>query len=117
MFSVRVAKPLVNRLALIIMLGLAIATTAVAQKSGYVTGKLVDLRQYSLATRPVHGSATFCLAIQVQDISYLVDYEPGYGANHPPKELIVGDSIQVKIKGDNLWFIVGKHSRAKNPID
>ncbi len=30
--------------------------------------------------------------------------------------LIVGDSIQVKIKGDNLWFIVGKHSPDKNPI-
>src|SRR4029077_13995450 len=116
MFSVRVTKLLVKRSSLIMMLVLAIATTAVAQKPGYVTGKLVDLRQYSEATRPVHGSATFCLSIQVRDISYLVDYEPGYGADHPPKELIVGDPIQVKIKGDNIWFIVGKHAPDKNPI-
>jgi len=98
------------------MLVLAIATTAVAQKPGYVTGKLVDLRRYSESTRPIHSSGTYCIAIQVQDISYLIDYEPWYGTDHPPKELIVGDPIQVKIKGDNLWFMVGKSDWHKNRI-
>lgn len=108
-----------NRLcsaSLMVTLLLVMAIPALAQKPAYVTGKLVDLRRYSEGTRPIRGSATFCLAIQVQDVSYLVDYEPLYGADHPPKELIVGDPIQVKIKGSNLWFVVAKRDPDKTRI-
>jgi len=42
-----------NRLFLMVMLFLVLATTAAAQKPGYVTGKVVDVRRYNEATRPV----------------------------------------------------------------
>lgn len=93
---------------------LPLLSAAAGQRSGYVTGKLLDVRRYT--TTPIRGHAVFCIAIQVEDISYLVDYEPFYGADHPPKELIVGDPIQIRIKGDSLWFIAGKRDPDKTRI-
>ncbi len=93
---------------------LPLLSATAGQKSGYVTGKLVDVRRYTEA--PIRGNGIFCIAIQVEDISYLLDYEPFYGADHPPEELIVGDPIQVKIKGNNLWFIAGKRDPDKARI-
>jgi hypothetical protein len=86
---------------------LLLATIATAQRPGYVAGRLVDLRRYSQVDRP-SSRHTFCIAIQTEDMSYLVDFEPDYGEDHPPKEFVVGDPIQVKVKGEKLWFIAGK---------
>ena len=68
----------------------------------------------------------FCLAIELDGISYLVHYEPYGRWDYVPTNLIVGDPISVRTKGDNLWFLTGKpnedsaktrHLRSRNVTD
>jgi hypothetical protein len=78
---------------------LVFPTATPARDKVYETGKLIDLRSQS--------KSEACLAIQIGDISYLVHYvnaAPFLGGGFQPGSLIVGDPVEVRIKGDHLYL-------------
>lgn len=81
-------------------------------KAVYQTGKLIDLRSYETGAGASRAQRSFCLAIQVEDISYLVRYESFLRGNYEPTNLIVGDPMQIRIKDDSLYFRTGKKERS-----
>lgn len=76
----------------------------------YQTGKLVDVRAYATGAGALRAQYSFCLAIQVEDISYIVHYETFSRSGYQPTNLIVGDPIKVKITDEQLYFETGKKS-------
>jgi hypothetical protein len=48
------------------------------------------------------------LAIQVEDISYMVRYETVLRGSYQPTNLVVGDPIEVRAKGNHLYFKTGQ---------
>ena len=79
-------------------------------KAVYQTGKLVDVRAYATGAGALRAQYSFCLAIQVEDISYIVHYETFSRSGYQPTNLIVGDPIKVKITDEQLYFETGKKS-------
>jgi len=80
-------------------------------KALYQTAKLVDLRAYpSGRPSPLAAQYSFCLAIQSEDIAYTVDYGTILRGSYQPTNLVVGDSIEIRTKGDDLYFKTGKSS-------
>ena len=79
-------------------------------KNVYQTAKLVDLRASATRLGPPRAQYSYCLAIQAGDISYIVSYEPFLRGSFKPTDLIVGDPIDIRIKGDRLYFKTGKES-------
>jgi len=77
-------------------------------KAVYQTGKLIDVRSYATGTGALRAQNSFCLAIQVEDISYILAYEVAMPGDYDPTSLIIGDAIQVKIKGDKMYVKTGK---------
>src|SRR5437667_9502486 len=73
-------------------------------KAVYQTGKLVDVRAYATGAGALRAQYSFCLAIQVEDISYIVHYETFSRSGYQPTNLIVGDPIKVKITDEQLYF-------------
>ncbi len=80
-------------------------------KPAYQTAQLVDLRVYpSGRPSPLAAQNSFCLAIQLEDIAYTVDYGTILRGSYQPTNLVVGDSIEIRTKGDDLYFKTGKRS-------
>jgi hypothetical protein len=77
-----------------------------ARDKAYQTGKLIDLRSHATgATGALFAKRYVCLAIQIDDISYLVHYAPILtGGYQPESNLIVGDPVEVRIKSDNMYL-------------
>lgn len=104
----------VKRLAIVAAVCSAFVCSAGAREHQYVPGKLIDLRRYdTTAILP-----KFCLAIQVGDLSYLVQYERVDRVDFDPRKLVVGDALSVRVKDDNLWFLTGRphNDEAKGKI-
>lgn len=88
---------------------LLFAFVANAAEKTYETGKLVDLQQSDM--RAGDGSKMpplFCLAIQVHDITYLVEHQGRWAWSDKPTELIVGDPVEVRIDGSKLFLKMPK---------
>jgi hypothetical protein len=99
-----------NRLSALLMIGTCLIVCGAASgphKRVYEIGKLVDVRSNSTGAGALRGQRTFCLAIQVQDISYIVLYAPLWRNDYEPTKLIVGDPVDVRIKEDDLFLRTG----------
>jgi hypothetical protein len=96
-------------LLLIVVVGLSVSHAK--EKATYQTGKLVDIRAHSTGAGRARAQYSFCLAIQVDDISYITRYETWSHGAYQPTDLIVGDPIEIRTKGDDLYFKAGKKSR------
>jgi hypothetical protein len=79
-------------------------------KAVYQTGKLVDVRAYATGAGALRAQYSFCLAIQVEDISYIAHCETFSRSSYQPTNLVVGDPIKVKIADEHLYFETGKKS-------
>jgi hypothetical protein len=77
-------------------------------KPAYQTAKLVYLRSYPTGSGALRAQYSFCLAIQVEDVSYIVEYLAFSRGSYEPTNLIVGDPIEIKTKDDRLYFKTGK---------
>jgi hypothetical protein len=110
-----VAPRLISRTALPIFFFAAIAlifpTATAARSKVYQTGKLIDLRSHATGqTGAPFAKHWECLAIQLEDISYLVHYAPIFTGGYQAESLIVGDPVEVRIRGDNMYIkLVKKH--------
>jgi hypothetical protein len=77
-------------------------------KTPYSPAKLADLRRFPTHAGAFKAQAEFCLAIELDGISYLAHYAPVDRGAYMPTDLFVGDDVMVKIKGNNLVFRSGK---------
>jgi hypothetical protein len=93
-----------------VLLALLVGVGYAGDKGIHQTGKLIDMRGHSTAAGALRAQRSFCLAIQVEDISYILHYEPAMRGNYEPTSLIIGDPIEVKIKGDKMYVKTGKKS-------
>ncbi len=60
---------------LVLTLALAVASARAGEKAGYQAGKLVDLRRESTGAGAARVQGRFCLAVEVDDMTYLVRQE------------------------------------------
>ena len=79
-------------------------------KPAYQAAKLVDFRAYPTGSGSARAQYSFCLAIQVEDIAYIVNYEAFLRGSYQPTNLVVGDPIEIRTKGGDLYFKTGTSS-------
>lgn len=79
------------------------------EKPEYKSGRLVDVRSTPTGNGALRAQNSFCLAVQLDDVSYIARYEPFSRGSYEPTDLIVGDPIEVRVKDDNLYFRSGKN--------
>ncbi len=96
-------KPLACLLLLSSLLLTLTSTAQSAETSGYQTGKLVDLRRYSTGSGAARAQGSFCLAVQVGDIAYLARHQAYWRWSYEPTDLVVGDLVEVRIKGNEMY--------------
>ena len=74
--------------ALIVLLLLLGISTRAHGKDVYQTTKLLEL---------IGNTDEFCFVVKLDDLAYVA-----VARSHPPKYLVVGDPIQLKIKGEKV---------------
>jgi len=94
-----------TRLCSLVVLALTVsaAYSQVGDKPRYQTGKLIDLRRESTGFGGARAQGSFCLAVELGDMSYLVRYEAYWRWTYEPTALVVGDPVQVRIKGNVMY--------------
>lgn len=110
--------PRVMRVSLVLFLGLSFAVPPLRAggPADYITGKLVDLRRDETGAGAARAQGSFCLAVEVGDLTYLVSHEAAWRWSYEPTDLIVGDPVQVRIKGKDLYFKKAKGGDLKTSI-
>ena len=86
-----------------LILALACAIPGLAATPDYTSGKLLDLRRESTNIGP-RNQISFCMAIAVGDMAYLARQVPNFRWSYEPTDFIVGDSVDVEVKGKNLFI-------------
>ena len=97
-------------------LALAVVPIQAADNSGYQTGKLVDLRREGTGSGAARAQGSFCLAVEVGDMAYLVRHQAYWRWSYEPTDFVVGDPIEVKIKGNNMYIKTSKGADLKTSI-
>ena|ERR1039458_1699299 len=97
-------------IAAFVAVGALLSVSHAKEKPVYQTAKLVDLRAYPTGGGRARAQYSFCLAIQVEDISYTVNYETVLRGSYQPTNLVVGDPIEIRTKGNDLYFKTGNSS-------
>jgi hypothetical protein len=87
-----------------------------ADKSTYQTGKLIDLSRVATGSGAARAQGSFCLAVRLDDVTYLVRYEATWRWTYAPTDLVVGDPIEVKIKGNDMYIQKPKGGDLKTNI-
>jgi len=87
-----------------------------AEKEEYQQGTLTDLQRFSTGSGALRAQGSFCLAVQVEDVTYLVHHE-AYGRwSYEPTDMVVGDPVDVKINGNHLYVKKAKGGTMKTNI-
>jgi hypothetical protein len=87
-----------------------------SDKTEYQTGALVDLQMVDAASGYSRAGQTFCLAVTVGDLRYLLHYGPIWAYGYAPSDFIVGDSVQVRTKGNTMYLKKPKGGELKTAI-
>lgn len=102
---------------LFVVSALALAVSVHAgDKTGYQTGKLLDLRREGTGAGAARAQGWFCLAVQVGDMTYLVHQEARWRWAYEPTDFVVGDPVEVKIKGNDMYLKKSKGADFKTYI-
>jgi len=75
-----------------------------AERFGYQTGKLLDLRRDETGSGAARAQASFCLAVGLDDMTYLVRHEATWRWSYEPSDFVVGDQIHLRIKGNYMYL-------------
>jgi hypothetical protein len=97
----------VNRgfhLAVIVLLVAGLSARVRAGDKEYHRGILTDLRRYDTGSGALRSQGAFCLAVGVDDMTYLVRQEGSWRWSYAPTDLVVGDPVEVRISGNNLYL-------------
>jgi hypothetical protein len=99
---------------------LALIPTAIpvhaSEKAVYQTGKLVDLRREGTGSGAARAQGSFCLAVEVGDMTYLVSHKAYWRWSYEPTDFVVGDPVEVRIKGNNLYLKKSKDGDLETSI-
>jgi hypothetical protein len=87
-----------------------------AEKSAYEKGKLIDLQRYGSGSGAARAQGSFCFAIELGDTTYLARHEAYWRWSYEPTDFVVGDPIEVKIKGNDLYLKKPKGGDLKTSI-
>jgi hypothetical protein len=95
-----------KRTTLFVVLALILAVTPLraGEAAEYQTGKLIDLHRESTGAGAARAQGTFCLAVEVTDMTYLVSHEAAWRWSYEPTDFVVGDPVEVKIEGKDLYL-------------
>jgi hypothetical protein len=106
------------RLSLCAVLSLVFAVNVLhaGETVRYETGKLIDLRREDTGAGAARAQGSFCLAIEVGDMTYLVRHEAAWRWSYEPTDFIVGDPVEVKIKGNDMYLKKAKSGDLKTYI-
>jgi hypothetical protein len=116
-WRVRVLLPAMKRLGWLVALSLfSVFTVHATEKSDYQTGKLTDLRRSDTGSGAARAQGSFCLAIEVGDMTYLAQQESTWRWSYAPTDLVVGDQVEVKIKGNDMFLKKSKGGDLKTHI-
>jgi hypothetical protein len=91
-------------LSVVLALILAVTPLRAGELAEYQTGKLIDLHRESTGAGAARAQGTFCLAVEVGDMTYLVSHEAAWRWSYEPTDFGVGDPVEVKIKGKDLYL-------------
>jgi hypothetical protein len=107
-----------QRLRMLVVVAFALSAVPVhgGEKTGYQTGKLVDLRRESTGSGAARAQGSFCLAIEVGDMTYLVRREAYWRWSYEPTDFVVGDPVEVKIKDNDMYLKKSKGGDLKTYI-
>jgi hypothetical protein len=75
-----------------------------AEKSVYQTGKLTDLQRHETGAGAGRAQGSFCFAIELGDMTYLARHEATWRWSYEPTDFVVGDPVEVRIKGNDLYL-------------
>jgi hypothetical protein len=88
------------------MLALILAVTPLraGELAAYQTGKLIDLHREGTGAGAARAQGAFCLPVEVGDMTYLVSHEVAWCWSYEPTDFVVGDPVEVKIKGKDMYL-------------
>jgi hypothetical protein len=104
------------RLFIVVVLALSAGSVHGGEKAVYQTGKLVDLRREGTGSGAARAQGSFCLAVEVGDVTYLVRHEAYWRWSYEPTDFVVGDPVEVKIKGNGMYLKRAKGADLKTYI-
>jgi hypothetical protein len=82
----------------------AVVPLYAGEKHEYQAGKLVDLRRESTGAGAALAQGWFCLAVELGDMTYLVYQEARWRWSYEPTDFVVGDPVEVKINGNDMYL-------------
>jgi hypothetical protein len=99
-----------------LLLCLVAVVALAANKSEYQKGVLIDLRRTETDAGALRAQGSFCVAVRIDDISYLSRYEAAFRWSYAPTDFVVGDPVDVKVKGNHLYIRRAKGGDLKTDI-
>jgi hypothetical protein len=89
---------------LVLIAGLLSSLAAVGATKEYRQGILIDLQRYDTDSGALRSQGSFCLAVSIDNMTYLAHQEGSWRWSYTPAALVVGDPIEVRIAGNNLYL-------------
>ncbi len=93
---------------------LVVAAVAVGENQ-YQSATLSDLQMVEGSRGYGRAGQTFCLAVSTDDLSYLLHYGPIWAYGYAP-DFVVGDTVQIRIKGNTAYLKKPKSGELKTQI-
>jgi hypothetical protein len=81
-----------------------ISSVTLSATRDWQTGNLVDVQRTGTGAGAARAQGAFCIAVAVGDVSYLSRYEPHWRWAYEPTDLVVGDSLHVRLDGSHLYI-------------
>lgn len=96
-----------NRLTIAFLVLLVLAASTLFCESSVATyqkGTLSDLRSFATDAPPGRAQFTYCLAVDAGEMTFLSRYDAYWSHAFDPSSLVVGDPIELRIKGNDLYI-------------
>ena len=100
----------------VLIVGLGVVALNAGENPAYQTGKLVDLRRETTAAEEAVGPSSFCLAVEIGGMTYLVSHEARWRWSYEPTDFVVGDPVEARIKGNTMYLKRSKGGDIKTSI-
>src|SRR5438128_11076861 len=104
------------RLLVVFLLSVSVLPAQAGEKPDYRTGRLIDMRREDTGSGAARAQSSFCLAVDLGDMTYLVRRSAYWRWGYEPTDFVVGDPVEVKVKGNDLYIKKPKGGDLKTQI-